>query len=133
MLDDLISGAAHELRDSDHNRTHNNNVTFAQLDAIEAKSKANDANTYIAFLKQKVEKLMIITEAMWLLLKETTKCSDEDLKEKIRQVDMKDGKLDGKVAAELPNKCPKCGQTLQKNMLSCIYCGAQTDKEVFSR
>ncbi len=60
--------------------------------------------------------------------------TDEDLKEIIREVDMKDGKLDGKVAAETPGTCPNCGQTLQKNKNICIYCGTEIEiEDVFQR
>ncbi|WP_010250025.1 zinc ribbon domain-containing protein [Acetivibrio cellulolyticus] len=133
MFDELFD----EILDDRHTHRHSCNktdVTYAKLDALEAKSKAREASTEVTYLKLKVEKLMIITEALWMILKETTKHTDEELKEKIRQIDLKDGKLDGKVAAELPDKCPKCGQILQKNKLNCIYCGAEIiSTDVFKR
>lgn len=128
MLDDIFDDVLDEIRASEYRRGRYSNPNFTQLDAIEAKAKANEANTNYLFLKQKVEKLMLITEAMWLILKETTKCTDEELKEKMRQLDLKDDKLEVKAS-----KCPKCGKILQKNMPSCIYCGTQNEQEVFSR
>ena len=132
LFDDILDGFSHSHSHS-HRYTNDTDAVYAKFDALDAKAKAREASTEVLQLKIKMEKVMMITEALWMLLKETNKFTDEDLKEKIRQVDLRDGKLDGKVAAELPNKCPKCGQTLQKNMLACIYCGAQTDKEVFGR
>lgn len=133
MLDDLFGDALHDFNHS-HRYTNDTDAVYAKFDALDAKAKAREANTEVMQLKLKMEKVMMITEALWMLLKETNKFTDEDLKERIRQVDLRDGKLDGKVAAELPNKCPKCGQTLQKNMNACFYCGAQIiDKEVFGR
>ncbi|OPZ90776.1 MAG: hypothetical protein BWY74_02203 [Firmicutes bacterium ADurb.Bin419] len=84
-------------------------------------------------LLKKVEKLMMITEALWLILKETNNLTDEELKEKILQVDLKDGKLDGRVAANADGieYCPQCGQVLQKNKYVCIYCGAEIENPDF--
>lgn len=128
MLDDIFDDVLDEIRASEYKRGRYSNPNFTQLDSIEAKSKANEANTNILFLRQKVDKLMLITEAMWSILKETTKCTDEELKERMRQLELKDDKLDVKAS-----KCSKCGKILQKNMPSCIYCGTQNEQEVFSR
>lgn len=104
------------------------------VESLDSKARAREVATDIAFLKQKVERLMMITEALWIVLKETTNYTDEDLKEIILEVDMKDGKLDGKVAAEAPGAYPNCGKTLQKNKRVCIYCGAKIGmQDVFQR
>lgn len=130
MFDDLFDDTFRHT----HRNSYSTDLTSAKLDSLDAKSKARDASTEVTYLKLKVEKLMIITEAMWMILKETTKYTDEELKEKMRQIDLKDGKLDGRVAAELPGKCTKCGQLLQKNKYVCIYCGTENDTpDVFKR
>lgn len=131
MLEDLFDS----ILDSSHHRYRyaDNNTNITRLEAIDAKARAREAGTEITFLKQKVEKLMMITEALWLIVKETNNLTDEELKEKILQVDLKDGKLDGRVAAnaEETDYCPKCGQVLQKNKYVCIYCGAKIDNPDF--
>lgn len=129
-----------ELFDISFNRGHrydnynNTDSVYTKMNALDAKATAKEASTEVRFLKQKVEKLMMITEALWIVLKETTNYTDEDLKEIIREVDLKDGKLDGKVSAESPDLCPKCGQILQKNKNVCIYCGTEVEPpDVFKR
>lgn len=129
MFDDLFDEMLGRTHRNTSQYTNHADITYAKLDSLDAKSKAREATTEVAFLKQKVEKLMMITEALWIVLKETTNYTDEDLKEIIREVDMKDGKLDGKVAAEAPGTCPNCGQTLQKNKNICIYCGTEIEIE----
>ena len=88
--------------------------TITRMHALQAKDDARQAYTEVTFLKQKVEKLMMITEALWTIIKETTDYTDEDLIEIMREIDLKDGKLDGKVASETPDNCPNCGRVLQK-------------------
>jgi|GEM_PF-258341 len=137
MLGNLFNDLFNELGDSSNRRynyTNNTDLIYTKLSSIEAKSKAKEASTEVAQLKLKMEKLMIITEALWVVLKENTNYTDETLKEIIREIDLKDGKLDGRVAAELPGECPNCGKTLQKNKNVCIYCGTKVeDPDVFSR
>jgi len=108
--------------------------TMTQINALDAKNMARQAHTEVTYLNQKVERLMMITEALWTILKETTEYTDEDLVEIIREIDLKDGKLDGKVAQEPPELCPKCKRVLQKNKKNCIYCGSEIEiKDVFKR
>jgi ribosomal protein L32 len=107
---------------------------FYGNDLLEAKARAKEAVTEVRYLKYKYEKLILVTEALWEIVKEHTKCTDEELKEKIKQIDMKDGKLDGKVAEPPPKKCKKCGQTMQNNRTVCIYCGTENkNDDVFKR
>ncbi len=94
-----------------------------QIDVIDSKASVSEPTTEIKYLNQKVERLMMITEALWIILKETNNFTDEILKKKINEVDMKDGKLDGKVTPEPPGECSNCGKVLQKNKKYCIYCG----------
>ncbi len=107
--------------------------TSAAIDAIAANGKAREALTETEYLKFKIEKLMIVTEALWLILKEKNGLSDEDLKNIISQIDTRDGKEDGKVASGPPEKCAQCGRTLPKKGSSCIYCGVDIETDVFKR
>lgn len=108
--------------------------SFYGNDVLEAKAKAREAITEARHLKYKFEKLMLVTEALWEIVKDHTKGTDEELKEKIKQIDLKDGKLDGKVAEGPAEKCKKCGQIMQKNKTICIYCGAENkNDDVFKR
>ncbi len=135
MFEDLFDTIS-ESGNRRHRYIDNTTNSVLRMDALDAKARAREAATEIAFLKQKVEKLMMISEALWLFLKETNNLTDEDLKEKIIEIDLKDGQLDGKVSAnaEAPDICTVCGQVLQKNKYVCIYCGAEiNNSNVFKR
>ena len=66
----------------------------------------------------------MITEALWLILKEKHGYSDEDLMERIVEIDLRDGKLDGRAVSETPS-CPQCKRLhVAKHRPLCLYCGA---------
>jgi len=85
----------------------------------------------IKYLEHKIDKLYMITEALWLLLKEKSNLDDENLTELIAAIDMKDGHRDGKVASSGPRNCPKCGRVNSRKQMYCIYCGTFLDNKPF--
>jgi hypothetical protein len=83
--------------------------------------------------KDPIERQMIISEAIWELLKEKTGLTDKDLVNKVREIDLRDGVLDGRVRPKPPIACPKCGKKMDKTSSTCIYCGQNIPANVFSR
>ena len=75
----------------------------------------------------------MISEALWTLVKEQHGYDDEALAGRIREIDMKDGKLDGRVAPSAPSVCPNCGRTLSRQRPVCMYCGASGGQDPFAR
>ena len=77
-------------------------------------------------MRQDIEKLFLIVEALWAIVKETSNLKDEDLAELIRQIDLQDGRLDGRnsTTAEIL-KCAKCGKTLLHGQTRCAYRGEE--------
>jgi hypothetical protein len=80
-----------------------------------------------------VEKLFMITEAIWDILKEKHGYSDDDLVRMVQNIDLRDGVLDGKVAKEPKPPCAKCGRTLLGKHPVCLYCGAVSVRDPFER
>ena len=68
----------------------------------------------LADLEFEVERLRIIAEALWRILKEKHALDDQELIRQVTLIDLADGKLDGRVAPTPPGPCPKCGRTLAK-------------------
>ena len=75
-------------------------------------------------LEEKIDRLALICRAMWELLRESNNISEEALMRKVNEVDLLDGSLDGKVRTP-PKKCSKCGRTVSKRHMRCIYCGSE--------
>lgn len=85
-------------------------------------------------IKFDIEKLMMITEALWTLLKRQAGYTDEQLMEVIRGIDLRDGRLDGKVARSMERPdCPQCGKKAIGAQPLCLYCGAELPARLFER
>ena len=54
--------------------------------------------------------------------------TDEQLVDKMREVDLRDGREDGKMGSG-GAPCPKCGRMLNRRRTQCMYCGERVDKE----
>lgn len=84
-------------------------------------------------LQRKVEHLLIITEALWTILKEKHGLDDQELLRQMVQIDLRDGAMDGKVAATPPEPCPKCQRIVSKKSIRCLYCGEPLLRNPFAR
>lgn len=88
-----------------------------------AQQDAQRAQNHVEQLRRDVDRLLMITEALWMLLKEQHGYDDEKLVQLMTQIDLRDGQLDGRVAKTTVENCPHCGRPLVKNLPSCMYCG----------
>ncbi|PCJ62161.1 MAG: hypothetical protein COA79_05590 [Planctomycetota bacterium] len=101
---------------------------------LSARADAREAKTEVGQLKAETERLLIITEALWKILKEEHGYNDEKLLQHIQDIDLKDGKLDGRVAKQGgPKPCPECQRPISSRHFNCLYCGAELTKEPFER
>ena len=77
-------------------------------------------------MRQDIEKLYMLVEALWLVVKETSGMNDEDLAELVKQIDLQDGKLDGRNSSNAAiRKCANCGRILLRGQSKCAYCGKE--------
>jgi ribosomal protein S27AE len=74
-------------------------------------------------LQDRLEKLSLVSLAMWSLLQEKTGLTEQDLMDRVRAIDLADGVEDGKVTQTV-SKCVKCGRTMSPRHRKCLYCGA---------
>lgn len=95
--------------------------------AAEASGRATQAGNQVAHLRREVNRLLMITEALWEILRDREGLTDNQLVGKIDEIDMRDGAIDGQRAKEAPTDCAECGRTLARRQPVCIYCG--TDAE----
>jgi hypothetical protein len=87
----------------------------------------------IDHLRRDVDRLYMITQALWSILKDRYDLEDEDLVKLIAAVDMQDGRMDGRIGPSPPQNCPQCGRVLSRRHAHCIYCGAVTHNNPFVR
>ena len=102
----------------------------AARQATQAKGAAGRSLSAVNHLEARLERLALLTEALWTLLRERVGMTDEELLERIRDVDLSDGVLDGKVRRGT-SECPGCQRVLSKRHDRCIYCGAEVTRPPF--
>jgi hypothetical protein len=107
--------------------------TAARTTGAQAQIQAARATTEVKLLKHHIERILMITEALWDILKEQHGYSDEELTKRVQQIDMRDGKLDGRVAAAGVRSCPSCKRPVSGRHLMCIYCGQAIGGDLFAR
>ena len=105
----------------------------ATIAGHQAESAANNAIHEVENLKQDVEKLLMITEALWGIIQEQLEYDDEELIRRIEEIDLRDGKLDGRVKGGPPPECPQCGRVLIGKRPQCLYCGTEVKRDPFER
>ena len=106
----------------------------AQTDASSAQASAREAKTEVEFLRQDIDRLLMITEALWALLKKEHGYTDEVLAGLVKEIDLHDGRLDGKSATvSPPAPCPACGKINSSRRSVCIYCGKPLPGQLFAK
>ena len=87
----------------------------------------------VAELQGEVERLLLITEALWSILKEKHGLDENELVKQITLIDLEDGRLDGRKAPTPPQPCPKCQRMLGKHRPRCLFCGEPIAADPFAR
>lgn len=101
-------------------------IGMAISTAEQGAMKAEHTQQAVRRLEDRVNQLTLINIALWSLLQEVTNLTDEQLTERVRQLDMLDGKMDGRMRPKL-RECPECQQTLSQKHLRCLYCGHEPE------
>lgn len=101
--------------------------------AADARRDARDARTATELQQWDIERVLMITEALWTLMKEAHGYRDADLIRLVAEIDARDGRIDGRVAPTPPALCPSCGRVLARKRPTCLYCGKPVIDSPFAR
>ncbi len=96
-------------------------ASTAKTDALHAQQSASDVRHEMG---SRLDRLALVCQAMWELLRETQGVTEEMLIRKVSEIDLRDGKLDGKLVKNI-RKCSDCGRVMNSRHTKCIYCGAE--------
>ena len=96
----------------------------AGRDDPQARHDAGQARETAVELERRLEKLALLCRAMWTLLQERTGATEEDLARRAAELDLLDGRADGKVSVRA-SMCTRCNRTLAPRHARCIYCGEE--------
>ena len=78
-------------------------------------------------LERRVNRLSLLCQSMWELLRERAEFTDDQLATKVLEVDLRDGRTDGRMATKITN-CPSCGRKTNSKRANCVICGAELPK-----
>ncbi len=81
------------------------------------------SRTDMEHLEDRLDRLTLINMAMWSLLSEKTSLTPADLAQRVREIDLADGKEDGKLTRTLKT-CRKCNRVMSPRHSKCLYCGS---------
>lgn len=90
--------------------------------AANARSQAQTAQEQNEALESRLESLLLANAAMWSLLRERLGVTDAELLERMRQIDLLDGKADGRMSPHVL-ECSGCKRTMSTRFRRCVYCG----------
>lgn len=106
-------------------------LSSAETTAGRAQTKANELAARFGLMEARANKALLICEALWTILREKFKMTDEELLNRVKAIDLSDGKLDGQVRRRAMD-CPKCGRTTTNRSPQCMYCGADVGRSPFA-
>ena len=95
-----------------------------QADARNTEGKARDLSREVETMRQAIEKLALVNAAMWSLLQEKTGLKDEQLLNRMQEIDLQDGVADGRISRQKAMQCAKCQRPMSRTHERCMYCGA---------
>jgi hypothetical protein len=88
-------------------------------------SRSVAANTdEVEALTRQVDRLTLACQAMWEIIRATGAVTDEHLLAKMQEIDLRDGKEDGKISRTVVT-CPKCQRASNSRRDKCMYCGTE--------
>jgi hypothetical protein len=99
-------------------------IDRAQARADDAAWAAKRGEDRLAALESRIDALVLASVAMWSMLEEKLGVTEPELSARMREIDLRDGKLDGKLAG-MVSACPSCGRVMSVRHPRCVYCGAE--------
>ena len=95
-----------------------------------AEASADRASRSAEAVGDRLERALLTMEAMWTLLRERLGASDAELVDRIVEIDLSDGILDGKVRRPALD-CHACKRKIPHRFPRCMYCGADVQRDPF--
>lgn len=84
------------------------------------RDEVRDANQRIEALERKLDKMQLLTEALWQITKQANGLNQDLLQQVMEEVE-----LQLAIRAKEKISCPKCKRSLPKVKQNCFYCGAK--------
>ena len=102
-----------------------NRASHAERTAERASEKAGEV---LHHLNAKIDGLALTCQALFEILQSQNGVTEEQLAQKMEEIDMRDGTKDGSIS---PAKkvCSQCGRRASPTRGNCLYCGGLLEDE----
>lgn len=97
-------------------------IQDAHSEANLASHTADRAHLRLEDLADRFDRMALICMGMWSLIQEKTNLTEDDLIQRVQELDLKDGVDDDKLAAR-NRQCPICRRPMSIEHHKCLYCG----------
>jgi hypothetical protein len=98
-------------------------IRETQKEAQRANEKAVDATSTTLDLRKRVDGLALANQALFEILQLRLGISEEEVLQRMAEIDGRDGVRDGKMAACVV-PCRSCGRKVSTARQRCMYCGS---------
>ncbi|MES2705963.1 MAG: hypothetical protein V4726_05105 [Verrucomicrobiota bacterium] len=88
--------------------------------------RSREQGSQLEQLTDRVERLTLASQALWELLREKHGLTETELKERMLEIDGRDGSVDGRMAQEAVD-CRSCGRLTVTKRSQCQFCGAPVE------
>jgi zinc-ribbon domain len=107
--------------------------SYASAAATTAENDVRELRTQIELFKHDIDRLLMLSEALWTLMKQQHGYTDEMLIGLVQKIDQRKIAADGVAAKDPPVACPVCGRPNLASRMFCIYCGKPLMTNPFAR
>jgi hypothetical protein len=97
---------------------------------VQAANAAQSQGAALKELEHQVERLSLMNQALWELLRDRLGLTDAELQAKALEVDLRDGVQDGMMTNQ-PVSCPACDRVSNSKHHRCLYCGQLFERPLF--
>ena len=97
-------------------------------EAKKAEATARSLQSELIDVQRRTDRLALACAALLEILQERLGITDEEMEERMRAVDLRDGSEDGRIT-EQPTACRKCRRTTHPKRPHCIYCGTPVKRK----
>jgi hypothetical protein len=106
---------------------------YALSTATAAENTAREAQTKTELTQHDIDRLLLITEALWTLMKQEHGYTDDKLVKLIQDIDHRKTNAQGVAVKDPPVACPVCGRPNTASRIACLYCGSRLPANLFAR
>ena len=94
------------------------------------KTVDHSLRTRVMDLELVVGRLELSNRVVWEMLRDGLKLTEQQMDERMKAIDLRDGVEDGKVS-QVPMRCPSCKRVSSSKHWKCLYCGLEFEKYVY--